>query len=39
MKVRRITTTRNDTIVNRERGYMKDITEHKDDSSDIELFD
>ena len=39
VKVRRITTTRNDTIVTREQGYMKDITQHKDDSSDIELFD
>jgi len=39
VKVRRITTTRNDTIVTREKGYMKDITQHKDDSNDIELFD
>ncbi len=39
VKVRRITTTRNDTIVTREQGYMKDITKHKDDSNDIELFD
>ncbi len=39
VKVRRITTTRNDTIATRETGYMADITKHKDDSNDVELFD
>lgn len=38
VKVRRITTTRNDTIVQRERGYLDNIKKQKDDS-DIELFD
>ena len=38
VKVRRITTTRNETIVEREKGYLDSIRQHKDDS-DIELFD
>ncbi len=38
VKVRRIVSTHNDTITRREKGYMKDIEQHKDDS-DIELFD
>ena len=39
VKVRRMTTTNNDTIVKREKGYMDSIQQHKDDSGDIELFD
>jgi len=38
VKVRRITTTRNDTIIEREKGYLENIRKRKDDS-DIELFD
>jgi chemotaxis protein CheD len=38
VKVRRIVSTHNETIVNREKGYMDSIQQHKDDS-DIELFD
>ena len=38
VKVRRITTTKNETIINREKGYMDSIRD-RDDSSDIELFD
>ncbi|MEH6346616.1 MAG: chemoreceptor glutamine deamidase CheD [Bermanella sp.] len=38
VKVRRIISTHNQTIVNREKGYMDSIQQHKDDS-DIELFD
>ncbi|MGR6873249.1 chemoreceptor glutamine deamidase CheD [Pseudomonas sp. HK3] len=38
VKVRRITTTRNETIIEREKGYLDSIREHKDDSN-IELFD
>lgn len=38
VKVRRITTTKNETIINREKGYMDSIGAQKD-SSDIELFD
>jgi chemotaxis protein CheD len=38
VKVRRITTTKNETIINREKGYMDSIR-NRDDSSDIELFD
>jgi chemotaxis protein CheD len=38
VKVRRITTTNNDTIINREKGYMDSIRE-QGSRSDIELFD
>lgn len=38
VKVRRITTTKNETIIEREKGYLDSIRQHKDDS-DIELFD
>jgi chemotaxis protein CheD len=38
VKVRRITTTKNETIINREKGYMDSIKE-QDNSSNIELFD
>jgi len=38
VKVRRIISTHNDTIANREKGYMDSIGQHKNDS-DIELFD
>jgi chemotaxis protein CheD len=38
VKVRRITTTRNDTIISREKGYMDSIRE-QGNNSDIELFD
>ena len=38
VKVRRITTTTNETIIEREKGYLDSIRQHKDDS-DIELFD
>jgi len=38
VKVRRITSTRNDTIIQREKGYLESIRKKKDDS-DIELFD
>lgn len=38
VKVRRITTTKNETIIQREKGYLDSIREHKDDSN-IELFD
>lgn len=38
VKVRRITTTKNETIIQREKGYLDSIRKHKDDS-DIELFD
>jgi len=38
VKVRRIISTHNQTIVNREKGYMDSIQQHKNDS-DIELFD
>jgi chemotaxis protein CheD len=39
VKVRRISVTRNDTIISRETVYMDDITKHKDDRNDVELFD
>ena len=38
VKVRRITSTHNTTIMDREKGYM-DSLKGKEDSSDIELFD
>lgn len=38
VKVRRITTAKNETIIQREKGYMDSIKD-QDDSSDIELFD
>ncbi len=38
VKVRRITTTKNETIINREKGYMDSFKDRKE-SSDIELFD
>lgn len=38
VKVRRITTTKNETIIQREKGYLDSIRAHKDDSN-IELFD
>jgi chemotaxis protein CheD len=38
VKVRRITTTKNETIIQREKGYMDSIKD-QDSSSDIELFD
>ncbi len=38
VKVRRMSSTRNDTILQREKGYMDSIKAHKDDSN-IELFD
>lgn len=38
VKVRRITTTKNETILQREKGYLDNIRQHEDDS-DIELFD
>lgn len=38
VKVRRITTTKNETIIEREKGYLDSIRQHKDDSN-IELFD
>jgi chemotaxis protein CheD len=38
VKVRRITTTNNDTIINREKGYMDSIREQAS-RSNIELFD
>ncbi|NVK39505.1 MAG: chemoreceptor glutamine deamidase CheD [Gammaproteobacteria bacterium] len=37
VKVRRITTTKNETIIQREKGYLESIRQHKDDSN-IELF-
>lgn len=37
VKVRRITMTKNETIIQREKGYLESIRQHKDDS-DIELF-
>ncbi len=38
VKIRRMSSTRNETILQREKGYMERIKAHKDDS-DIELFD
>ncbi|GAA6134822.1 chemoreceptor glutamine deamidase CheD [Oceaniserpentilla sp. 4NH20-0058] len=38
VKVRRIITTKNETIIQREKGYLDSIRKQKDDS-DIELFD
>ncbi len=40
VKVRRITSTRNDTIIEREKGYLKDIQSKNTQSSggDVELF-
>ena len=38
VKVRRITTAKNETIIQREKGYMDSIKQ-QDSSSDIELFD
>lgn len=40
VKVRRITSTRNDTIINREKGYMDQVNKesNKSDDNSIELF-
>lgn len=39
VKVRRITSTRNDTIITREKGYMEQLETPESSGGDIEIFD